>query len=329
VLAVALVALAGCGGSDGEPLPDGAMPSDGGTADGNVAADGGPGDGGPGDAGRSDAGPACAFVGLSVGDTDVDLDYDGRTRTYHVHVPTGYDASEPLPVVLNFHGFSSDALQQMVLTRMNDKADAEGFLAVHPEGFGLARSWNGGACCGEAADMGFDDVGLVRAIVADLATRVCLDRSRVYATGMSNGGFLSHRLACEAADLVAAIAPVAGVLGIPPEDCAPSRPIPVMHFHGTADPLVPWAGSSLSGFPSVPDTIAGWVARDGCTGSSETTFSMGDSTCETWSTCDAGTEVTLCTVTGGGHWWPGGVASGAAIVATDHMWEFFTRYRLP
>jgi polyhydroxybutyrate depolymerase len=281
------------------------------------------------DAGTDGGPPTCGFVGLPAGDTDVELDFGGLTRTYHVHVPESYDGAAPVPLVLDFHGYMSDALQQIVLTGMNAKADEEGFIAVHPEGSGVLRSWNGGLCCGTAAEMDLDDVGLVRAIVADVSTRVCIDASRVYATGMSNGGFLSHRLGCEASDLVAAIAPVAGVLGIPDADCTPGRAVPVMHFHGTADLLVPYDGGGVIAFPSVADTIEGWAARNGCDPMPAVSYMMGDTTCETYSGCDDDVEVVLCTSEGEGHWWPGGTASTADIVATDEMWDFFTRYRLP
>ena len=146
---------------------------------------------------------------------------------------------------------------------------------------------------------------------------------------MSIGGFLSHRLGCEASDVIAAIAPVAGVIGLPDEDCTPARPMPVMHFHGTLDAIVPYGGSVISGFPSVRETVDGWAARDGCTDLPEITYRMGNSECETLDECDGGAEVVLCTVAGEGHWWPGAAGSVAVISATDHMWDFFVGHPLP
>jgi polyhydroxybutyrate depolymerase len=331
ILFALLLPLAACGGGgdgttdagglDGATTPDATVLDAGGDTDGGLDLDGG------GDV-DGEVAPTCSFVGLPAGDESIDIDFGGMTRTYRVHVPESYDGSVSVPLVLDFHGYSSDGLQQIVLSQMNAKSDTEGFIAIHPEGSGILKSWNAGACCGTAADMNLDDVGLVRAIIADVSTRVCIDPSRVYATGMSNGGFLSHRLGCEAADVIAAIAPVAGVLGIDDADCTPSRPMPVMDFHGTTDVVVPYEGSDILGFRSVAETIDSWVARDGCDASPAVSYMMGDTTCETWSGCDDGVEVTLCTSTGEGHWWPGGTASTADIVATDAMWEFFTRNRL-
>ncbi len=253
---------------------------------------------------------------------------DGGARTMKVHVPAGYDPKRPTPVVFNFHGFGSNADQENQLAKMNAKADKETFVTVHAEG--TANSWNAGACCGEAVNQKIDDVAFVGKMIDALEDRLCVDDKRIFATGMSNGGFLSHRLGCELADRIAAIAPVAGVMGMP--TCTPSRPISVMHFHGTADGLVPYNGSPSQNFPAVQTSFGDWAKRDGCTGQPEETFSKGDSKCSTYKTCGQGTEVTLCTVTGGGHTWPGGTPypplgyTTTDLVATDAMWDFFKRH---
>lgn len=252
----------------------------------------------------------------------------GVARSVRVHVPPGYDHRQPTPVVLGFHGLGSNAGQQAALSRMDAKSDAAGFLAIYPEGTGDTPSWNAGACCGEATQQDVADVAFVRDLVAIARERLCVDDDRVFATGMSNGGFLSHRLACELADRVAAVAPVAGVIGV--TSCSPSRPVSVMHFHGTADTLVPYTGSPLLGFPGVMTTATEWAVRNGCDATPASESVAPDVRCDTWSGCDAGTEVTLCTVEGGGHTWPGGtplpfgVTSGYS--ATDAMWEFFLRH---
>jgi polyhydroxybutyrate depolymerase len=163
---------------------------------------------------------------------------------------------------------------------------------------------------------------------------VCVDQKRIYATGMSNGGFMSHRLGCERANRFAAIAPVAGVLGIPPGSCTPSRPMPIIHFHGTADTLEPYDGGGTSGFPSVAQTISGWSTRNGCSAAPTQTFSNGAAHCESTLDCTSGVEVVLCTIDGMGHCWPGqsfcpfGNAS-TEISANQAMWEFFQRFALP
>jgi polyhydroxybutyrate depolymerase len=294
------------------------------------------GEGGTGGAGgTASASPGCVDGTLDATVTEVDLMFDGVQRRYELHVPPAYDGSTPLPLVLNFHGFTSSAAQQRVFSEMDLTADSRGFVVAYPDG--LDASWNAGVCCGTSARNGVDDVGFARAVIDDIAARGCIDRSRVYATGMSNGGFLSHRLACEASDLIAAIAPVAGVLGIDSSACTPSRPVPVVHFHGTADAVVQYDGGCdvcLSDSESVVDTIAGWVARNGCTEASEVVLRTGSVMCETTGGCDGEASVTLCTIAGGGHCWPGNLfcpfgESTDDISANEVMLDLFETVRLP
>lgn len=259
------------------------------------------------------------------------LPFHGEDRTFQVHVPASYDPIKPTPLVMNFHGYSSDAAQEELLSRMIDKSNAEGFVTVHAQGH--ANSWNAGACCGDAAAKGIDDVGFVSAMLDALEEKLCVDAKRVFATGMSNGGFLSHRLACDLSDRIAAVAPVAGVLGI--AECHPKRAVPVMHFHGTADSLVPYDGSASLGFPAVQKTFADWATRDGCIGTPIESFKNVDAHCSTYSSCSGGAEVTLCTVDGGGHTWPGGTPIPSLgyttpwLSATDRMWSFFVAHPMP
>jgi polyhydroxybutyrate depolymerase len=184
-----------------------------------------------------------------------------------------------------------------------------------------------------AAQQNVDDIGFVKDILATAEDKLCVDTHRVFATGMSNGGFLSNRIGCELADRIAAIAPVAGVTGVP--TCTPSRPMPVIHFHGTADTLVPYNGDAAESFIAVPDDFAAWGMRDACTDMPSTTYSMGDVTCSSYLHCGGGAQVTLCTVQNGGHTWPGGTPVPALgytttnINATDAMWSFFQAHPLP
>lgn len=213
---------------------------------------------------------------------------------------------------------------------MDATADAWGFAVAYPAG--LNSSWNAGTCCGTSASEGVDDVGFALAVVADVQSRACIDDRRVYSTGMSNGGFLSYRLACEAADTFAAIAPVAGVLGVPTETCNPSRAVPVFHFHGTADVLVPYDGGF--GAPSVAETLSFWGDRDGCVDELTETFAEAEVHCERRSDCDDETRIEVCTVEGGGHCWPGNAlcpfgTSTTVIDASERMAEFFADYALP
>lgn len=296
------------------------------TSEGTSSGSSDPSSSSTGDPGTT-TGAACPDGGLGPGDHELDLDFDGLTRTFNLHVPPSYDGSAPTPLVLNFHGLSSNAGQQAFFSGMTPHADAEGYILAYPQGF--QSSWNGGDCCGGAAAQGLDDVGLARAIVELIEDVTCVDPARVYATGMSNGGFMSNRLACEAADLFAAVAPVSAVIGV--DECEPARPISVMMFNGTSDLLVPYDGG---GFKSAPETFTGWADRNGCVGDPVETFANGDASCMTYQDCDEGVEVTLCTIDPMGHCWPGQafcpfIPANTDIVANEEMWAMFQKFPLP
>jgi polyhydroxybutyrate depolymerase len=251
----------------------------------------------------------------------------GLTRQYKVHVPPGYSASIPAPIVFCFHGLDQDGVAFCTDSGVawNTKSDQEGFVLVIPNGY--EQSWNGGTCCGTAASMNLDDVALVRAIFAEVTQHVSIDSKRVYATGYSTGAYMSYRLACEAADLVTAVAPSAGEIGIPSigggtggavdagsdfATCAPSQPVSVLDIHGTSDPLIPY---SLQ-----PKTLALVTMFDSCsattTESAPAPPSGGDTTCVTYIGCASGIEASACSVQGGGHCWFGSpdCGTGAAEV---------------
>ncbi len=293
---------------------------------------------------------SCTGRPLGAGNHDRTLTHQERTRNYRLHVPPGYDPTRPTPVVFAFHGFGSNEKSMGTLTHLSEESDAQGFLVVYvrgltaaelgrdPEpGFGASGAWNSGVCCGAARDVGVDDVGFVDSLLAELDTQVCLDTKRVYATGFSNGGFFSYRLACERSEQFAAIAPVSGVESATP--CSPSRPVPIMHFHGSEDRTIEVQGgtaSFLSGpYPAMSDVVARWVSRDACTGEPRTTYQKGDSTCVTWESCAQGAAVTRCDIQGGGHTWPGGPDipglgyTTKDLDATREMWRFFAAHPRP
>jgi polyhydroxybutyrate depolymerase len=322
----------GCGGRAPASAPGG---NGGGGIPGNgIASPGGAGVGGNGPVpGNAPPPVTCSGKSPQPADATWTLTVGGLQRTVNVHVPASYDPGRGTPLVLNFHGYTSNAMQEQLLSDMSTRADAAGFIVMYPEGTGTPESWNAGACCGQAASGSTDDLGFVDALLAQADAQLCVDDKRIFATGMSNGGFLSHRLGCERADRFAAIAPVAGVMGMP--SCSPARPIPVMHFHGTADPLVPWNGDAALGFIPVLDSWSGWALRDGCSGDAVETFRMMDAHCATYAECAGGVEVTLCTVDNGGHTWPGGLPVPSLgyttpyLNATEAMWEFFSKHPLP
>jgi polyhydroxybutyrate depolymerase len=271
----------------------------------------------------------------------------GNARQYAVHVPTGYSKSTPVPALFCIHGLDQTAVQFCLDTGVAwpTKGDQQGFVVIMPNGY--MNSWNGGTCCGSAASSGLDDVALMRAIFAEVGTHVNLDLRRVYATGLSNGGYLSYRLACEASDLFVAVAPSAGAVGTAAigggtqttsdmATCAPTRKVSVLDIHGTSDPLIAYSLQKPS--------LASLQASNGCsttTMAATVPTSGGDTTCVTFAGCPAcpNVEVTACSVMGGGHCWfgssdcgTGGGAIGNAVVGnnsnfmqnTDAIWAFFS-----
>lgn len=275
--------------------------------------------------------PCAPGATFAKGDVFRSIFSAGGLRWFMVHVPKDYDG-KPVQLVMNFHGYSSDPLQQAALSKMSAAADQRGFIVAYPAG--INRAWNAGQCCGDPAWVTkVDDVQFVRDAVEAISNEFCIDQRRIYSTGMSNGGFLSHRLACEASNLFAAIGPVAGVVGVP--GCNPPRKVPVIHFHGTNDTLVPYYGGSSLGFPSVPVTYSAWLLRNACTGIKQKTYEVGDSTCETLNACPTDGETVLCTVQGGGHTWPGGTPvpglgpTTTHLDATGMMLDFFAQHPMP
>lgn len=244
---------------------------------------------------------------------------------------------------------------------MDALSDREGFLAVYPNGTGVFQgrllTWNAGSCCGYAMQNGIDDVGFVRALLDDLAKHTTVDRTRVYATGLSNGAMMAYRLAAEAPDIVAAIAPVAGAAL--PSPFSPTVPIPILHIHSVDDTRALYGGGLGPPYPmtrtrvqhpAVEEVVARWANLGGCADPPEVARPLRNGAGHTatriaYARCGAGKEVVLWKLTGAGHVWPGGersyvellLGSQAKILgpATDiidanaAMWEFFSVYRTP
>lgn len=317
-----LVGLAACSfpGSSGEPGSSPTSEVDGGATDSP-------------DASTTPVAPACVGRASQPQDSVWELEVDDRSRAARVHVPASYDPARATPLWLNFHGYAMNAEWQAEVTGLEQAAEAFGAIVVHPEGTGVIAGWNAGACCGNPALFDTDDVGFVVALLDRLEAELCIDADRVFASGFSNGGFLSHRLGCELADRFAAIGSVSGVLGV--EACAPSRPMPVLALHGTSDVQVPYEGNPLLGFSSAATSTEGWAARNGCDEAWTPTFAAGDVTCERAVGCEAGADVERCTIDGGGHQWPGGEAialSGKVtddLDATSALWAFFVAHPRP
>lgn len=281
---------------------------------------------------------------LSAGDHTRTLTVGGLKRTYLVHVPKGYDPKTPTPVVLALHGAAMNGPMMDWFSGLTKKSDAAGFVVVYPSGTGAGPflTWNAGGFMGKMAEGKADDVAFIGKLLDDLGTVVTMDEKRVYACGMSNGGMMCYRLAAELSDRIAAVAPVAGTIAI--EESKPKRPVPVIHFHGTKDTLVPFEAAKGKAVPfmklkGVEDSIQAWVKLNGCDPKPKADVLSKDGdemkvTRTTYGGGKDGAEVVLVVVEGGGHTWPGkeppvGFIGKSAknVSANDLMWEFFQKHK--
>jgi polyhydroxybutyrate depolymerase len=290
---------------------------------------------------------------LTPGEYEVSVTHGGRSRYYLVYIPESASVGRPLPLLIAFHGGGGNPSQFKRSAGIDQVAEREGFLVVYPAGTGIGRflqTWNAGsACCGRALTLGVDDVGFARAVVDDLARRVAVDRTRVYATGHSNGGGMTYRLAVEGSDLVAAVAPVAGAgMGI---ERTSARAVPVLHIHSVDDPRALYEGGLGPEFPGtdsrvnhfpVEEELAFWRDLNGCVGEAtvrEEREGGPDAPGQraewlVWS-CGSETPVEHWRLHGVGHGWPGDTESGREelvgprtnlLSAAEEVWAFVHRF---
>ena len=260
---------------------------------------------------------ACAGKAGVAGTREFTIESGGRERTFQVDVPGSALTGSPVPLVLVFHGVLSDGAQIEAVTGFPQKAAEEGFITA--AGDGIGQSWNAGVCCQPAQGENVDDVGFTRDMVAAIESEYCIDQSRVYVTGFSNGSAMAFRLYCEAADLFAAFAPVGGSLALFP--CEPSSPRPLQIINMVSDPVVPFALGEFSFGESLRLNACG-AARDGVT-------LAPTATCEIAPDCADGATTELCAVENLGHRWPGGATDpGGQFDATDAVWHFLSGFAL-
>ena len=256
------------------------------------------------------------------------MSHDGRTREVVVHIPSGYDAATPTPVVMNYHGRNMTAQGQADLSKMNALADREGFIVVYPQGVG--NSWNVEVCCEPASFFDVDDVSFSQALLDTLNDELCVDPERVYLAGFSNGGMMANRVACALGERVAAVASVAGPLV---NDCVLETPMAALHIHGTADLVVPYGGNLL--FPSATGAFETWRQSQQCLPLPNHALKTDDVLCEQWNGCQGDVQTQMCRVELAGHQWPGGVflpgfgLTTSSLDASEWMWSFFSRYSKP
>ena len=301
---------------------------------------------------------ACARpapdVPLGPGDHALRLEHGGRERSYVLHVPPR--PAEPAPLLLAFHGGGGNGPGFQRYAGLDPLADRDGWLVAYPNGTNRVfderlLTWNAGGCCGYAQDEHVDDVGFALALVEDVARRAPgLDRARVYATGHSNGAMMAYRLAAEASERIAAIAPVAGAMSL--DVFAPRRPVPVLHIHSVDDPRALYAGgvTETAGreirHRPVEAELARWRERDACPRavtelekrSRPAGKAVHTATLLAWEPCADGTEVRLWKLTGGGHGWPGAdpvlpervIGPRTDVIsAAEEIWAFVGRFSLP
>jgi polyhydroxybutyrate depolymerase len=294
---------------------------------------------------------------LAPGDHEIAIAHDGRRRSYIVHVPVA-SGQAPLPLLVAFHGGGGNASGYQRYAGLDAVADRERFVVVYPNGTGPLRNllltFNAGNnCCGPALAQKIDDVGFAAAVVGDVARRVNVDRRRVYATGHSNGAMMAYRLAAERADLVAAIAPVAGAMSL--DRFAPSRAVPVLHIHSVDDPRARYEGGVGPPFPGtdnrvdhapVRGALDKWIAANECPtmatvaesrrGESGTDNAGQTATRLVHAPCRTGADVVHWKLTGVGHGWPGGdsptperiTGPGTTLLdAAEEVWTFVSRFR--
>ncbi len=264
------------------------------------------------------------------------LQHNGVTREYRLYVPAIYDPATPVPLVFNLHGYGSNMQQQEFYGDFKPIADTANFIIVHANGLldGTGtRFWN---TFGSSTTV--DDLGFLTALLDDISANYSIDQDRIYSTGMSNGGFMSHDLACFRSTRFAAIASVTGTMIAPRlANCASSHPMPVMQIHGNADATVPYAGGG--GFVPVETLVEHWRAFNNCN-PTPTVVQVPDIDAADGCTVEhyvygggnAGSTVELFKVLGGGHTWPGAVfntgITNQDINASVEIWRFFSRYRL-
>lgn len=283
---------------------------------------------------------------LSPGEHVIELQVDGVQRSALVHVPRNYEPTQPTPVVLLFHGAGQTKEIILRYTDLTSTAEDVGFIIVAPDGTGYIRAFNAGGVRGLTWRGSLDDVKFVDQLLDKLNNVLNIDSRRVYACGLSNGGMFAYRLASELSHRIAAIASVSGTLAVP--KIKATRPVPVLHFHGTRDHLVPIGGpfqvTPFVTFHSVAETLRLWTEHNRASAqpTDVKTIDVADDRMKVVKSTfrplagKAGAEVVFYKIEGGGHTWPGRPPgypmvgrSTDDIQANDIIWKFFQKHRLP
>jgi polyhydroxybutyrate depolymerase len=291
----------------------------------------------------------CSAAVAPAGQVTLPFAAAGDTGSYVRHLPPAYDGRRPLPLVLDLHGYSENAAIHVLISALGAYGDAHHFVTLTPQVTGPVPYWN--------TEVKGKDVAFLGALLDSAEQTLCVDEARIYVTGYSDGAFMTSAMACAFSSRIAAVAPVAGIQEI--EGCSFTRPVPVVAFHGTSDPFVPYDGSVggsalslpapdgsgktlgqlgvLKPGPSIPQATAAWAKRNGCNADPTNRAIAGDVTLISYP-CPTDATVELYRVAGGGHAWPGSVVDRNlskvvgrvtfSISANDIMWAFFQAHPL-
>ncbi|MAA79000.1 MAG: hypothetical protein CL916_07040 [Deltaproteobacteria bacterium] len=258
------------------------------------------------------------------------LTHDGVDREFGLFFPSNYDASEAIPLVVNIHGGCMDAASQMAAMNMRDLAEEHNFALVYPQGLPEEGSedcliWNSGPYATESNKTTADDLGFFESLITDMTASYAIDSERIYATGFSNGGFMTYALACYQSNTFAAVAPVAGMMtpealdSNSPNPCVTERPMPIIHFHGSSDSAV---AAELG-----DEAVDFWVARNNTTQSNTNSVEDGPYTIEhsSYTDGDNGSAVEYYKIIGGYHeTFDGMDYEGQNSLSL--IWDFFSQY---
>ena len=281
----------------------------------------------------------AAVIFVLMNHTNGALVSSGRRRSYLLYVPRTYNPAVPTPLVISIHGYAEWPAHQMRISRWNDLADRYGFIVVYPSGTRFPLRWRTTTTPGTDNDL--LDVTFISDLIDKLEASYNLDPARIYANGLSNGGGMSFLLSGKLYGRIAAIGSVSGAYLLPWSEYHPTRPVPAILFHGTADPIVPYQGGPSRSFnipfPAIPDWVESLARINGCTGSPQEIPAHGEVSGIRFTNCASDAEVIFYKITGGGHSWPGGGAMPKRIVgvttrvidATKLMWDFFQQHPLP
>ena len=270
----------------------------------------------------------------SPGAAEGAIQSDGVEFGYRLYVPASYSQDTPAPLVLSFHGFGGTAVEQDDYTGLRDTADKYGFILATPQASGTPSEWY---LYGPVEDGYVDDFAFTVRLIDNLSASLCIDPARIYATGLSNGAGMTSLLGCELDDRLAAIAPVAGSPFVA-DRCAGTRPMPIIAFHGTADPLVPFEEQPDTGSPDIfrfgaRIDMLSWAQHNGCDMTLRSQRIASDIVLESYANCDEGADVELYVIEGGGHTWPGAAPEMPEMGKTTHsisaselIWAFFAAH---